>query len=594
MSEADKKRRELYGKNRTKWIFAQSAIIIVVAIMVLISSIVYVQLEKTYYIEYKENGSIDYRVYLKDNEFFDEDYLNENQAYVSTLIGGIFADFTYDLYMDAENVNFDYTYRIDAELEIVDNYSKATIFNPIYNVKAEERGSHNSATPLRISEPVFFDYEEYNDLANRFIETYELENTTSNLYVRMYVDVMGDCTAIGVSTAEQYVAEMCIPLTNKTVNVEMTTSIPEENDKMIACERGVGKEAFLVSAVVLGVVDALLILILVAFVLLTRTVDTTYAGRVKKLVTSYKSYIQKINNLFDMSGYEIVRVNSFEEMLEIRDTIQAPVLMYENDDKTCSKFIIPTQNKLLYLYEIKVEGYTEPEIERKSVEPTTTVVAPNITNVVKPTIKVVVTPPTPAPTEPEPVVETVVEEPEIEVEAEPDAEPVVVAEVSVDEPEEEPALEEVAEEAEETVEEIVEEPVVAPIIETAPVAEEIPVAVEEPVVEESGVDAIDVVWPEKRDKTYRYDPDGENVSEGDVVLVPTRDVARDKEVVREAEVARGNYKVDPETLAHPLKKIIGVVRRKAEEVFTAMILPEEKTAKAEEPVENTAEENTEN
>ena len=94
MSEADKKRRELYGKNRTKWIFAQLAIIIVVAIMVLISSIVYVQLEKTYYIEYKENGSIDYRVYLKDNEFFDEDYLNENQAYVSTLIGGIFADFT--------------------------------------------------------------------------------------------------------------------------------------------------------------------------------------------------------------------------------------------------------------------------------------------------------------------------------------------------------------------------------------------------------------------------------------------------------------------------------------------------------------------
>ena len=60
-----------------------------------------------------------------------------------------------------------------------------------------------------------------------------------------------------------------------------------------------------------------------------------------------------------------------------------------------------------------------------------------------------------------------------------------------------------------------------------------------------------------------------------MVLVPTRDVQSDREIVREAEVARGNYKVDPETLDRPLKKIIGVVKRKAEQIFTAMITPAE-------------------
>jgi len=87
---------------------------------------------------------------------------------------------------------------------------------------------------------------------------------------------------------------------------------------------------------------------------------------------------------------------------------------------------------------------------------------------------------------------------------------------------------------------------------------------------------IDIFWEERTHKTYSYDPDGNVVDEGDVVLVPTRDVESDKEIVREAEVARGNYKVDPATLNHPLKKIIGVVRRKAEKIFTAMITPEEK------------------
>ena len=102
--------------------------------------------------------------------------------------------------------------------------------------------------------------------------------------------------------------------------------------------------------------------------------------------------------------------------------------------------------------------------------------------------------------------------------------------------------------------------------------ESIPEA-EEP--QERGVDAIDVFWKERPDKTYRYDPDGNVVASGDTVLVPTRDVFSDKTIVREAEVFKGNYKVDPETLDRPLKKIIGVVKRKAEQIFTAMIIPAE-------------------
>ena len=66
-----------------------------------------------------------------------------------------------------------------------------------------------------------------------------------------------------------------------------------------------------------------------------------------------------------------------------------------------------------------------------------------------------------------------------------------------------------------------------------------------------------------------------------MVLVPTRDINDDKDIVREAEVAKGNYKVAPETLDHPLKKIIGVVKRKAEKVFAAMITPEENSSEKE-------------
>ena len=92
LSEKEKKKRALYRKNREKWIFAQTVVAVVIAVAILISSIVAYQLNKTYYIGYREGGAIDYNVFLKDNEFFEEDYLGKNQSYVASLIDKIIAE----------------------------------------------------------------------------------------------------------------------------------------------------------------------------------------------------------------------------------------------------------------------------------------------------------------------------------------------------------------------------------------------------------------------------------------------------------------------------------------------------------------------
>ena len=91
--------------------------------------------------------------------------------------------------------------------------------------------------------------------------------------------------------------------------------------------------------------------------------------------------------------------------------------------------------------------------------------------------------------------------------------------------------------------------------------------------EDPGVEVVGVVWPERptRNKVYRYDPNGEELHEGDMVLVPTRDAARGRDVVRKAAVAHANHRVEPEHIKHPLKKIIGVIKRKAEEALTASV-----------------------
>ena len=49
MSEKEKKKRVAYRKNREKWIFAQSVIVVVLALAVLISALVSAELNKKYY-----------------------------------------------------------------------------------------------------------------------------------------------------------------------------------------------------------------------------------------------------------------------------------------------------------------------------------------------------------------------------------------------------------------------------------------------------------------------------------------------------------------------------------------------------------------
>ena len=753
MSESEKKKRGLYRKNREKWIFAQAVIVAVVTIAVLISALVSYQLNMQYYIEYNESGSIDYDVYLKDNEFYDSPHQEKNQSYVASLIDKIITNFNYEIDMDAEDVNYRYSYTITSRLEIVDNTSNIPIYNPEYTLIDVRNKLQNTSKRLTINEIVILNYDQYNELASRFLQTYDLNDTTSNIVVTLNVDVLSDCNAFSGSSVDTYSSELRIPLTTKTVNVKMTSSVPAAESKMIACSRGAGSEVFKTTAIVLGVVDALLISLLTAFIYLTRTADITYTARVKKILSQYKSYIQKIKNLFETQGYQVVLVDSFDELLEIKDTIQAPILMYENEDKTCTKFMIPTDSKLLYLFEIKVDGYVEPQPEPKEEPSPTTVVKPNITNVVRPIVKVVVNSPTPpSPTDPtpdndpEPEIETVFEDAEVEIDAEEGAEPVVVATVedgneydnveltnaddsrqavaTIANAEEEAEFDEVEDnefttvidgkaitfrykksfltrliqsddrikgyystiknkllsykgikartswsfescnkgriqcaklnvrgkallvylnlntakytdskyrfqytgdkikyadvpmllkvkgdrslkhaleliedmmndlgipmgEAQnidytipyQTTDELIEAGLIKLISRTEDNVvnsddPEIAALLDSiPMVDEDTAEAIDVFKDKKKIKILRYDPDGNSLEAGDIVLVSTRDKAGDKEVVREAEVARGNYKIEAASLDRPLTKIIGVVRRKAEQIFTAMITP---------------------
>ena len=87
---------------------------------------------------------------------------------------------------------------------------------------------------------------------------------------------------------------------------------------------------------------------LIRYNLKTRSAEKIYDDELKKILFDYKSYIQKINSKVDYKDYKIIKIDTFKELLGIREDVQSPILMYtEDENKTV--FMIMNEN-ILYAY----------------------------------------------------------------------------------------------------------------------------------------------------------------------------------------------------------------------------------------------------
>lgn len=496
MSELEIQRRQEYKRNRKKWTLIQLTAIILLAIISLGLFIGYNRMNQTHYIEYKEAGSVNYKVHYKDNEFFEDEWIDMNQSYISSLTDGIKANFNYALGTGSSDMSFDYNYSINAKLVI----SKKDVGTPYYTYEEIILPTTEAAvngSSIKVNETVSIDYNKFDTIARNFITTYNLKNATAVLVISLNIGTSTGNTNFDQKIQNSYFTSLNIPLAEDNFNISRTSSATENESKLFEFNSRANRDVLLVLAIIAACLSVAIAILLLIFLKLTKNEDVTYASAVNKILKSYDSFIQRINGEFDCEGYQIVEIKTFNEMLGIRDTIQSPILMSENRDETMTKFLIPTNTKILYTFIIKVENYDE--IYSRVVE--------------------------------EPVVEEPVEEVVIleEVNEEDLAEAMAQPELNLDE------------------------------IEIIPDDDDqFAVAPEEP-----GVEVVGVVWPEKKkkNKIYRYDPNGEILNEGDVVLVPTWNNAQQREVIRKATVAHANHRVEPEHIKHPLKKIIAVIKR---------------------------------
>lgn len=332
----------------TKYITA-----IVIILTIFLSTItLYIDHNKIEYIKYSENGNVDYKVYLKKNNFFENKYLEENNQYISTLIDDIEANFKYNISIEQEDVTYKYTYKIVTNVKVTDKTTKKDLYNKTETL-VPEKEEITQKKEINITEQVKIDYNKYNDLINSFINIYEVGNIESDLTVNMIINIVGSSDNFKNDKKNESIITLRIPLTASTMAIDTKNNLIDTNYNVIKCQEK-SKYNILLLGISLSsiILDIILLIKLLLYIKKTRSPKTKYEKEVKKILRNYRQYIQKIDNKINYEKYEKIKVSTFTDLLEIRDTLQQPILMITEDSNT--KFIVPT-NSILYIYDIEIK-----------------------------------------------------------------------------------------------------------------------------------------------------------------------------------------------------------------------------------------------
>ena len=329
------------------------AVILLILIVILLGTYIFNN-KNVSRICYKENSNVDYKVLLKENEFYEDIYSGKDNQYIATLIDYIVADFNYDLEIYEPKIKYDYKYRIEAEVNVEEKTTNKSIYN-FEDVLLEEKyfkGTKDQT--IKINEKVNIDYNKYNDLIKKFITTYNLDDTISTLTINMYININGIDGNFQRNEFDEYLISLDIPLTTKTIGIDLNTNLIGCADELITCKDN--KMPWIkVVVMILFVLEINYVLKLYNYMAKARTPEDVYKLELKKILSNYGSYIQKINNGFNLDKYEVIEIDKFNDILEIRETIQEPILMFEVSEKLKTYFMIPSKTNILYLYELMVD-----------------------------------------------------------------------------------------------------------------------------------------------------------------------------------------------------------------------------------------------
>lgn len=344
---------------KSNWISSKSTLIVfLVALSILFAISVYdltkILIEsnaKSTPLSYTNSSTIDYNVYLKQNDFIGESILPAGKTYITELVDKINMTMKYE-YNSSLSIPISYQHKIIATIYGLYNEDPNSDDNPIIweketvikDLKETVTKSNNN---FIVTENFDLNMTEFNEEIAKFVNRFDIP-TAAYLEVKMPVIINGSNKKYLIN--ENYIVIARIPLIDKVMSVEAETNKSETKNAKTLIEETFKIEPgkTIVYSLVIIISGAL---ITISIIKLTKSNSkSSYNVELQKLKNDYNELIVATNNMVDIKKFIPVSIVSFEEMRNLSNCLTMPIILYEKKEVAC--FYIVKDN-IIYVYIMK-------------------------------------------------------------------------------------------------------------------------------------------------------------------------------------------------------------------------------------------------
>ena len=297
-------------------------------------------------LNYKENSSINYNVYLKENSFFDQPFLPEGRTYIASLIDYIDVIFHYDISYDRK-LTGEYKYKYVALVRANKKEGSGYYWEKEYDLSEEKSLDIKNNINVSINDNVKVNYGTYNEILNKFKKEYGVD-TNGELKVIMKINNVSKFEKIKTPITINSEMDITIPLLEQALEVSINKNSSNINDAITLKEKS-NRPAYLIFKIT-GFI--LLIIPVLGFISVTKANklfkrNNLYEIKLDSILQSYDSIIANVNTLPNINQFERIDVSTFEELIDVYNEVRMPINYFQEKNK--STFVI-INDSIVWIY----------------------------------------------------------------------------------------------------------------------------------------------------------------------------------------------------------------------------------------------------
>ena len=305
---------------------------------------------------YSYVNDMNYKVYIKQNKFYTQPYMEMNKQYIASLIDHIDVTTKYTFKSD-EDLQYTYDLVVVATAKgiFAESDSKVSeVWSKEYQIIPEETKTGTGNT-ISIEKTVTVDYNRYNSIMTDFRNTFGL-SIDAEVDLAFKIIVTGGLPGQEHTLNENINNILQIPLLKSTIMLKPNFENSGRNT-IVADDKSSSKTNF--PLLIFGI--ALLLFALYMFIgfarkLIKTTKKSEYVLKLNKILKEYGDIIAESDNLPDLSQYDVVAIKHLQDLIDIEEELHSPIICNEIRDDLETWFII-LYDKTAYRYILRYEDF---------------------------------------------------------------------------------------------------------------------------------------------------------------------------------------------------------------------------------------------